>query len=139
MTEAWQEYDGRVNGGSVVFAAKCGVKYVHDNSALIGPSRAENHMTRCAISAVFDNHVDSQLPARLCQPYSQVPLSVRLTGTTVSQTHRYHCQPYSQVPLPIRLTGTIASQTHRYHCQPYSDRLTGTTVSRTIVTGTIVH
>ncbi|XP_033738502.1 DNA excision repair protein ERCC-6-like 2 isoform X2 [Pecten maximus] len=49
---------------------KCGVLHVHQNKKVIGASKAEDHMTRCAIQDVYEFNQNSQAPAAYCAPYS---------------------------------------------------------------------
>ncbi|XP_069126621.1 DNA excision repair protein ERCC-6-like 2 isoform X2 [Argopecten irradians] len=49
---------------------KCGVVHVHQNKKIIGASKAEDHMTRCAIQDVYEFHQNSQVPAAYCAPFS---------------------------------------------------------------------
>ncbi len=53
--------------------AHCGVVHTHQNKRLAGTSRAENHMTRCAIQDVYELHQHSQIPAMHCQPLVSDP------------------------------------------------------------------
>ncbi|KAH9510325.1 DNA excision repair protein ERCC-6-like 2 [Bulinus truncatus] len=48
-----------------------GVLHTLKNNKVVGSSRAEDHMTRCAMEDVFQKHINSQAPAVDCQPYSQ--------------------------------------------------------------------
>ncbi|CAL1534431.1 unnamed protein product [Lymnaea stagnalis] len=41
------------------------------NEKVVGSSRAEDHMTHCAMEDVFENHINSQAPALRCEPYTQ--------------------------------------------------------------------
>ncbi|XP_067677911.1 DNA excision repair protein ERCC-6-like 2 [Haliotis asinina] len=49
---------------------KCGVMHVHENPKVVGASRAENYMSRCAIQDVYELHQNSQAPAMEVDPYS---------------------------------------------------------------------
>ncbi|KAL3868004.1 hypothetical protein ACJMK2_040844 [Sinanodonta woodiana] len=49
----------------------CGVLHTHQNKKIVGGSRAEDHMTRCAMIDVYELHQNSQLPAVQCEPYSE--------------------------------------------------------------------
>ncbi|XP_060073499.1 DNA excision repair protein ERCC-6-like 2 [Ylistrum balloti] len=49
---------------------KCGVIHVHQNKKVIGSSKAEDHMTKCAIQDVYELHQNSQIPAAYCAPFS---------------------------------------------------------------------
>ena len=51
---------------------QCGVIHMHENRKLIGASRAEDHMTRCAIQDVYELHQFSQQAAANCDPYTEV-------------------------------------------------------------------
>ena len=50
----------------------CSVAHTHCNRELIGGSKAEDHMTRCAMEDVFERHQGSQMPAMACDPYMEV-------------------------------------------------------------------
>ena len=50
---------------------KCGVLHTHENRKLVGASKAEDHMTRCAIKDVYELHQDTQQPAMYCDPYQE--------------------------------------------------------------------
>ena len=50
----------------------CNVAHTHCNRELIGGSKGEDHMTRCAMEDVFERHMDSQMPAMDCDPYVEV-------------------------------------------------------------------
>lgn len=52
----------------------CGVIHIHENVKVVGGSRAEDHMTRCAIADVFELHQNSQELAVQCGPMSEVVL-----------------------------------------------------------------
>ncbi|XP_052775381.1 DNA excision repair protein ERCC-6-like 2 isoform X2 [Mya arenaria] len=45
----------------------CGVVHVHENVRVVGGSRAEDHMSRCAISDVYELHQNSQDLAVQCE------------------------------------------------------------------------
>lgn len=46
--------------------------HMHENQKLIGASKAEDHMTKCAIQDVYELHQYSQVPAAFCGPCSEV-------------------------------------------------------------------
>ena len=48
-----------------------GVLHTHVNPEVVGSSRAEDHMTRCAMQDVFELKSNTQAPALMCQPLSQ--------------------------------------------------------------------
>ncbi|CAG5116147.1 unnamed protein product, partial [Candidula unifasciata] len=50
------------------------VIHTHANAKVVGSSRAEDHMTNCAMQDVFELHTNSQAPALQCDPYSQEKL-----------------------------------------------------------------
>ncbi len=56
----------------VYFAEECGVVHTHDNRKVIGASRIEDHVSRCAIEDVYDKQQLSQVPAIQCDPLSEV-------------------------------------------------------------------
>ena len=45
--------------------------HTHVNPEVVGSSRAEDHMTRCAMQDVFELKSNTQAPALMCQPLSQ--------------------------------------------------------------------
>ncbi|GFS21683.1 DNA excision repair protein ERCC-6 [Elysia marginata] len=47
------------------------VLHTHANIGVLGTSRAEDHMTRCAIKDVYELHTNTQAPALVCDPLSQ--------------------------------------------------------------------
>ena len=49
----------------------CGVRYTHANKNIVGPSEAENHMTKQALQDVFELRQFSQQPAN-CFPALEV-------------------------------------------------------------------
>ncbi|ELU06400.1 hypothetical protein CAPTEDRAFT_223034 [Capitella teleta] len=51
-------------------SAGCGVVHKHRNQDLVGSNKAEDHMSKCAISDVFERHQNSQEPAVHCAPMS---------------------------------------------------------------------
>lgn len=51
---------------------RCGVVHVHENRKVTGGSRAEDHMTKCALQEVLQENKNSQQLAIDCQPY-QLP------------------------------------------------------------------
>ena len=53
----------------------CSVAHTHRNRDLIGGSKAEDHMTRCAMEDVFERHQGSQMPAMACDPYMEVSVA----------------------------------------------------------------
>ena len=57
-----------------VHSDNCGVVHMHRNQKVIGPSRAEDYMTKCAIQDVYHNNQYSQAPAMECEPYSAVSI-----------------------------------------------------------------
>lgn len=50
----------------------CGVVHIHKNVKVVGGSRAEDHMSRCAIADVYELHQHSQDLAAQCEPMSEV-------------------------------------------------------------------
>ncbi|XP_013393762.1 DNA excision repair protein ERCC-6-like 2 isoform X1 [Lingula anatina] len=46
----------------------CGVVHTHQNKKVVGTSKAEDHMSRCAMKDVFELHQNSQEPAINCEP-----------------------------------------------------------------------
>nr|KAG5713963.1 hypothetical protein BaRGS_020291 [Batillaria attramentaria] len=50
---------------------ECGVIHVHDNPQVVGASRVEDYMSRCAVQDVFELKINTQAPALLCDPLSQ--------------------------------------------------------------------
>ena len=54
------------------FVEKCGVVHMHQNKKVVGGSKAEDHMSRCAVQDVYELHQNSQAPAALCEPMSEV-------------------------------------------------------------------
>ncbi|KAL8605870.1 hypothetical protein ACOMHN_040514 [Nucella lapillus] len=50
---------------------KYGVVHIHDNTHVVGASRVEDHMTRCAMHDVFELSANTQAPALCCDPMSQ--------------------------------------------------------------------
>ena len=50
----------------------CGVIHIHEHPRVVGASRVEDHMTRCAMQDVFENQANTQDYAVDCQPLSQV-------------------------------------------------------------------
>ncbi|XP_064606212.1 DNA excision repair protein ERCC-6-like 2 [Liolophura sinensis] len=76
----------------------CGVLHVHKNPQMIGSSRAEDHMSRCAIQDVFELHVNSQIPAIQCPPLSQ-PSDSEESDTVVkkpAKVSKSHGPSYNQ-------------------------------------------
>ncbi|XP_060584908.1 LOW QUALITY PROTEIN: DNA excision repair protein ERCC-6-like 2 [Ruditapes philippinarum] len=49
----------------------CGVVHIHKNVKVVGGSRAEDHMSRCAISDVYEFNKNSQDLAAQCEPMSE--------------------------------------------------------------------
>ncbi|XP_053395526.1 uncharacterized protein LOC123523704 isoform X2 [Mercenaria mercenaria] len=49
----------------------CGVVHIHKNVKVVGGSRAEDHMSKCAISDVYELHQHSQDLAAQCEPMSE--------------------------------------------------------------------
>lgn len=50
------------------------VVHVLKNRQIVGGSRAEDHMSRCAMQDVFELHQNYQEPAAHCQPLSEVKI-----------------------------------------------------------------
>ncbi|XP_076462027.1 uncharacterized protein LOC143294538 isoform X2 [Babylonia areolata] len=48
-----------------------GVVHVHNHPQVVGASRVEDHVTRCAMHDVFELSTNTQAPAALCDPMSQ--------------------------------------------------------------------
>ncbi len=55
-----------------VTTASAGVLHTHQHRQVIGSSRAEDHMPRCAMHDVFERHTNTQDPAVQCQPLTEV-------------------------------------------------------------------
>ncbi|KAK3612352.1 hypothetical protein CHS0354_011070 [Potamilus streckersoni] len=68
------KYDQTLHGSFTSIGAvfeNCGVLHTHQNKMIVGGSRAEDHMTKCAMIDVYELHQNSQLPAVQCEPYSE--------------------------------------------------------------------
>ncbi|KAK3092117.1 hypothetical protein FSP39_025371, partial [Pinctada imbricata] len=50
---------------------KCGVVHMHKNRQVVGGSKAEDHMSRCAVQEVYELHQNTQEPATRCEPMSE--------------------------------------------------------------------
>ena len=50
----------------------CGVVHIHENVKVVGGSRAEDHMSKCAMNDVYELHQNSQDLAVQCDPLSEV-------------------------------------------------------------------
>lgn len=50
----------------------CGVVHIHENAKVVGGSRAEDHMSKCAMTDVYELHQNSQDLAVQCDPLSEV-------------------------------------------------------------------
>ena len=46
--------------------------HTHENRKVIGSSKVEDHVSRCAIQDVYELHQFSQVPAIQCDPLSEV-------------------------------------------------------------------
>ena len=46
--------------------------HIHKNVKVVGGSRAEDHMSKCAMSDVYDFNKNSQDLAAQCEPMSEV-------------------------------------------------------------------
>ena len=57
---------------TIWFPGDCGVIHLHDNRRVVAASRAEDHVSRCAVQDVFELHQNSQDPALNCDPLSDV-------------------------------------------------------------------
>jgi hypothetical protein len=55
----------------------CGVVHIHENRQFVGGSKAEDHMSKCAIQDVYELHQNSQIPAVYCEPLSEVTIYYR--------------------------------------------------------------
>ena len=53
------------------FLESCGVRYTHANKHIVGPSEAENHMSKQALQDVFELRQFCQQPAN-CFPALEV-------------------------------------------------------------------
>ncbi|RUS75712.1 hypothetical protein EGW08_016527, partial [Elysia chlorotica] len=53
------------------FLAGSDILHTHINTGVLGSSRAEDHMTRCAIKDVYELNTNTQAPALVCDPLSQ--------------------------------------------------------------------
>jgi len=62
----------------LAFTDNCGVIHIHENVKVVGGSRAEDHMTRCAIADVFEHGQNSQELAVQCEPMSEVKSIVKV-------------------------------------------------------------
>ena len=52
----------------------CGVVHIHENVKVVGGSRAEDHMSKCAMNDVYELQQNSQDLAVQCDPLSEVIL-----------------------------------------------------------------
>ena len=50
----------------------CGVVHIHENVKVVGGSRAEDHMSKCAMTDVYELHQNSQDLAVQCDPLTEV-------------------------------------------------------------------
>ncbi|XP_070185065.1 DNA excision repair protein ERCC-6-like 2 [Littorina saxatilis] len=76
-----------------------GVIHVHDNPEVVGASRVEDHITRCAMQDVFELSTNTQAPALLCDPMSppsedeaegkSAPSKKRTRGRTAAKDHNF--------------------------------------------------
>ena len=57
---------------SISHLAGSDILHTHINTGVLGASRAEDHMTRCAIKDVYELNMNTQAPALVCDPLSQV-------------------------------------------------------------------
>lgn len=75
------------------------VLHVLKNRQIVGGSRAEDHMSRCAIQDVFELHQNSQEPAAHCQPLSEVRTNHKFTVSLYLRKEQTtpHCQSLSEV------------------------------------------
>ncbi|KAK6180078.1 hypothetical protein SNE40_012292 [Patella caerulea] len=75
------------------------VLHIHENVNIIGASKAEDYMSRCAIQEVYELHQNSQVPAAHCDPLSEPssdedPLpKKRLGRKSTSKTEPDHNTP----------------------------------------------
>ena len=46
--------------------------HIHENVKVVGGSRAEDHMSKCAMNDVYELHQNSQDLAVQCDPLSEV-------------------------------------------------------------------
>lgn len=60
-----------INGVLFFFVESCGVRYTHANRHVVGPSKAEDHMSKQALKDVFELQQFSQQPAN-CLPALEV-------------------------------------------------------------------
>ena len=58
----------------VLSSENCGVVHIHENVKVVGGSRAEDHMSKCAMTDVYELHQNSQDLAVQCDPLSEVVL-----------------------------------------------------------------
>ena len=59
------------NGLLFFFVESCGVRYTHVNRHVVGPSKAEDHMSKQALKDMFELRLFSQQPAN-CLPALEV-------------------------------------------------------------------
>ena len=61
---------------------ECGVVHLHENQRMIGGSRVEDHISRCALQDVYELQQNSQQPAALCkQLTSEVTTNIVQTNS----------------------------------------------------------
>ncbi|XP_052090388.1 DNA excision repair protein ERCC-6-like 2 [Mytilus californianus] len=80
---------------------QCGVVHVHENRQLVGGSKAEDHMTKCAIQDVYELHQNSQIPAGYCEPMSESDDSGITEPTPVKSRGRKSSKPDHNTPTSV--------------------------------------
>ncbi|XP_076093658.1 uncharacterized protein LOC143064602 isoform X2 [Mytilus galloprovincialis] len=80
---------------------QCGVVHVHENRQLVGGSKAEDHMTKCAIQDVYELHQNSQIPAGYCEPMSESDDSVITEPTHIKSRGRKSAKPDHNTPTSV--------------------------------------
>lgn len=83
------------------FAESCGVRYAHANRHIVGPSEAENHMSKQALQDVFELRQFSQQPAN-CFPALEVLESFKSNHSLTVGSLKTHFPPNITV---IQITG----------------------------------
>ncbi|XP_002737975.2 DNA excision repair protein ERCC-6-like 2 [Saccoglossus kowalevskii] len=75
-TKAKNNYSSDAEDSMEVILKECGANYIHSNMAVVGGSRVEHHVSKCAIKDVYELEQYSQMPANchiqtLSQPNSE--------------------------------------------------------------------
>ncbi|XP_014786401.1 LOW QUALITY PROTEIN: DNA excision repair protein ERCC-6-like 2 [Octopus bimaculoides] len=78
-----------------------GVVHVHKNRQITGASRAEDHMSKCAMEEVLQDQKNSQQLAMECEPYVQSPDSGKTSKkrkkmTKIKDYNAPKCIPFGQ-------------------------------------------